>query len=138
MSATARLHALWQAGCSAGTDLLEEGDIDVHLQELCQRPAPPGYVPAHDSYQRRSPGPVRVKDPDRTTSGSLVRRDDCSAWATLGTGPVFLYSGRLPVPFIGLFLSRPGPLIYSEVTSGFNVCNVAVCDFAEVQCVNTH
>ena len=42
------------------------------------------------------------------------------------------------MPFIGLFLSRPGPLIYSEVTSGFIECNIAVCDFAEVQCVNTH
>ena len=70
--------------------------------------------------------------------GSRFWRDDCIAWALAAIGPAFLYSGRLPVPFIGQFLSRPGPQIYSEVTSRFIVCSVAVCDSAEVKCVNTH
>ena len=55
MSSTTRLQAGWQPDGGTWANLLQEGDICVHLPQLFQRPTSGCDVPAHDPNQLNSP-----------------------------------------------------------------------------------
>ena len=55
MSSTTRLQAGWQPDGGTWANLLQEGDICVHLPQIFQRPTSVCDVPTHDPNQLNSP-----------------------------------------------------------------------------------